>query len=49
MVQEMVHSINHDFSNSPRMIIEVDIEKAYDTLNCHVIHADLKKMGFPNK
>lgn len=39
MVQEMVHFISHDFSNPPRMIIKVDFEKAYDTLNWHAILA----------
>lgn len=32
-IQEIVHSINQDLSNPPRMIMKVDIEKAYDTLN----------------
>lgn len=30
-VQEIVRSINHDRSNPRRMLIKVDIEKAYDT------------------
>lgn len=47
-IQEIVHSINQDLSNPPRMIIKVDIEKAYDTLNWHVILANLIKMGFPS-
>lgn len=31
-IQEIVHTINHDRRNPPRMLIKVDVEKAYMTL-----------------
>lgn len=39
-VHEMIHAINKDRSISPRMLIKVDIEKAYDTfaLGCYSCH-----------
>lgn len=32
-VREIVHFINQDYSITPRMLIKIDIEKAYDMLN----------------
>lgn len=46
--QEIFHSINSDRSYPPRMVIKVDIEKAYDTLNWDSILATMTKMNFPN-
>lgn len=47
-IQEIIHSINNDRSYLPRMVIKVDIEKAYDTLNWDSILATMTKMNFPN-
>ena len=47
-VQEMAHSINQDRSYPPRMILKVDIEKAYDSLNWNAILATFARMGFPS-
>lgn len=46
--QEIMHSINQDRANPFRMLIKVDIEKAYDTLKCNAILAALARMGFPS-
>lgn len=42
----MAHSIENDYSNPPSMILKVDIEKAYNTLEWKVILATLTKMSF---
>lgn len=47
-VQEVVHSIENDTSSPPRMIIKLDIEKAYDIINWSAILAILSKMNFPS-
>ncbi|XP_039119691.1 uncharacterized protein LOC120255989 [Dioscorea cayenensis subsp. rotundata] len=47
-VQEMIHTINQDRTTPPRMILKVDIEKAYDTINWNIIYATLIKMNFPS-
>ena len=47
-VQEMAHSINQDRSYTPRMILKIDIEKAYDSLNWNAILATFARMGFPS-
>ena len=43
VIQEMAHSINQDRSYPPRMILKVDIEKAYDSLNWNAILATFAK------
>ena len=47
-VQEIIHFINQDKSNPLRMLIKVDVEKAYVILNLNVILATLARIGFPN-
>lgn len=47
-LQEIVHSINREFNSTPRMIVKIDIEKAYDMLSWSAILATLSKMNFPN-
>ncbi|XP_039120543.1 uncharacterized protein LOC120256952 [Dioscorea cayenensis subsp. rotundata] len=49
VVQEVVHSLEHDRLFPPRMLVKLDIEKAYDTLSWSVILATLTKMNFPAK
>lgn len=46
-IQEGAHSLEHDFSNPPRMIVKIDIEKTYDTLSWKAIIATLTKMNYP--
>ncbi|XP_039115766.1 uncharacterized protein LOC120251270 [Dioscorea cayenensis subsp. rotundata] len=46
-VQEIVHSLETDTNNPPRMLIKLDIEKAYDTVNWSAILAVLTRMNFP--
>lgn len=48
MVQELFHSLNQDKTIPPRMLINVDIKKVYDTLNWDVIFATLVRMNFPS-
>lgn len=47
VVKEMVHSLEQETSTALRMILKVDIDKAYNTLNWNVILATYAKMGFP--
>lgn len=47
-LQEIVHTLENGTNSPPRMIIKLDIEKAYDTLNWSVILAILSKMNFPS-
>lgn len=47
-IHEMVHSIHQDKTIPPRMLIKVNIEKAYGTLHWDVILANLAKMQFPS-
>lgn len=47
-LQEVVHSINADSLHSPRMMVKIDIEKAYDTLSWNAILAILYKMNLPS-
>lgn len=44
--QEMVHSMENDVYDLPRMLLKVDIEKACATLEWKVILATLLLMGF---
>ena len=46
-IQEVVHTLEQDISNPPRMIVKIDVEKAYDTLSWKAILATLSKMNFP--
>ena len=45
-VQEIVHSLETDTQHPPRMLIKVDIEKAYDAMEWEAILATLKVMNF---
>lgn len=47
-LQEIVHSLERDTINLPRMIINIDIEKAYDTIRWSAILATLTRMNFPD-
>lgn len=47
-IQEVVHTIENNNNDTSRMIIKLDIEKAYDTLKWSVILAIFKKMNFHN-
>lgn len=47
-LQEVAHSIDNDNLYPPRMMIELDIEKAYDTLSWTSILATFTKMKFPS-
>lgn len=47
-VHEVTHSIENDITDPPRMIIKIDIEKAYDTISWTAILATLAKMNFLN-
>ena len=42
----MAHSFEYDTQTSPMILLKVDIEKAYDTIEWNVILATLKKMNF---
>lgn len=44
--QEVVHTIEHDINGPSRMLIKLDIEKAYDTISWDAIFAVLNKMNF---
>lgn len=46
-VQEVGHSIEHDLKDHLRMIVKIDVEKAYDTLSCNIVFATLVKIEFP--
>lgn len=48
-LQEIVHSLEKDFNNPPRMLVKIDIEKTYDTISQNAILATLIKMNFPDK
>ncbi|XP_039136968.1 uncharacterized protein LOC120274488 [Dioscorea cayenensis subsp. rotundata] len=48
-VQEVAHSLEFDRLGPPRMLIKLDIEKAYDSLSWSAILATLTKMNFPDK
>lgn len=45
-IQEVVHSLNNNSKEPPRMVIKVNIEKDYDSVSWEVILATLAKMGF---
>ncbi|XP_039138822.1 uncharacterized protein LOC120276159 [Dioscorea cayenensis subsp. rotundata] len=47
-LQEVVHSLEKDYLHPPRMLIKIDIEKAYDTVSWNAILATLTKMNFPS-
>lgn len=47
-LQEVTHSINHDLNFPPRMLIEIDIEKSFNTLSWNAILATLTRMKFPS-
>lgn len=47
-VQEVAPSIENDTIDLPRMIIKIDIEKAYDTIRWTVILGTLAEMNFQN-
>ncbi|XP_039135720.1 uncharacterized protein LOC120273142 [Dioscorea cayenensis subsp. rotundata] len=47
VVQEIVHSMETDKTSPPRMLLKVDIEKAFDTINWNLILATLQRMCFP--
>lgn len=47
-VREVVHSLEYDSNGPSRMLIKLDIEKAYDTLSWSAILVALTKMDFPN-
>ncbi|XP_039134322.1 uncharacterized protein LOC120271710 [Dioscorea cayenensis subsp. rotundata] len=47
-VQEIVHSMEIDKSSPPRMLLKIDIEKAFDTINWNLILATLQRMCFPD-
>lgn len=46
--QDIAHSLGYNFPVHPRMILKVDIEKAFDTIEWSVILATLCRMGFPS-
>ncbi|XP_039130894.1 uncharacterized protein LOC120267295 [Dioscorea cayenensis subsp. rotundata] len=46
-VQEIVHTLETDTKNPPRMLIKLDIEKTYDTVNWNAILAVFDHMNFP--
>ncbi|XP_039120948.1 uncharacterized protein LOC120257557 [Dioscorea cayenensis subsp. rotundata] len=47
-LQEVVHSLENDRKDPPRMLIKIDVEKAYYTLSWSAILATLTKMNFPS-
>lgn len=46
--QEIVHSLEYNSQSTPRMLLKINIQKAYDALEWNVILAMLKFMQFPN-
>lgn len=46
-IQEPSHSLEQDWPTPPRMLMMIDIEKAYDALECYAILATLARMSFP--
>ncbi|KAJ0970218.1 hypothetical protein J5N97_023095 [Dioscorea zingiberensis] len=49
LAQELSHSLEHDTSSHPMMLIKLDMEKAYDIIRWDVVTAVLTKMSFPNE
>lgn len=47
IVQEVVHTMENDTNSPPKMLIKLDIKKAYETLSWSAILAILSKMNFP--
>ncbi|XP_039119158.1 uncharacterized protein LOC120255390 [Dioscorea cayenensis subsp. rotundata] len=45
-LQEVAHTIETDCKNLPRMLVKIDIEKAYDTISWSAILSTLTKMSF---
>lgn len=46
-IQQIANSLENDTHSMPRMMVKVDIKKAYDCLDCSAIIATLRKMNFP--
>lgn len=46
-VQEVAHSIEHDFKDSCRMIVKNNVKKSYAILSWNAVFANLIKMDFP--
>lgn len=47
IVQEIVHSLESDTGNPPRMFLKIDMAKAYDMVEWEVVLATLHLMNFP--
>lgn len=47
--QEIAHTSESNSPSLPRMILKIDIEKAFDTLEWIDVLATLRKMNFPDK
>lgn len=47
--QEIAHSLEFDSSVLPRMILKIDVEKAFHTLEWNVVLATLQRMLFPER
>lgn len=48
-LQEVTYSLEKDINDPPRMLVKIDIKKAYDTISLAAILATLTKMNFPTK
>lgn len=48
-IKEVAHSLEKDTHSLPKMMIKVDIEKTYETLEWNAILATLGRMKFPIK
>lgn len=47
-LQEIVHSVERELKSPSRMLVKIDVEKAYDTLSWTAILVIFTKMNFPN-
>jgi len=47
LIHEVVHSLKH--SNTPGMLVKLDLSKAYDKLNWDFMRSMLRAFGFCNE
>ncbi|XP_057443830.1 uncharacterized protein LOC130735982 [Lotus japonicus] len=48
ILQEIVHFMNQKRKNNKNVVFKLDLEKAYDRVDWHFLHATLNAFGFPS-